>query len=111
MKNLLMLAVAMLLSWSIAFAATQSPYFQKGKYYGKQIIVYALNGQDEDVEHLSEDVEAYIDNNIETEDQLVSFIDGIESGLRQGCQDAGFDEESTEAIVKSFEESLLAALE
>lgn len=111
MKNFLMLAVAMLLSWSIAFAATQSPFFQKGKYYGKQVIVYALNGQAEDIEHLCEDIEAYMDNNIETEDQLVSFIDGIKAGLRQGCQDAGLDKETTEVIVKSFEESLLAALE
>ena len=107
----MMLAVAMLLSWSIAFAATQSPIFQKGKYYGKQVMTYALNGQTEDIEHLDEDVEAYIVNNIETEDQLVSFIDGIKAGLRQGCQDAGLDKETTEAIVKSFEESLLAALE
>ncbi len=111
MKNLLMLAVAMLLSWSVAFAATQSPFFQKGKYYGKQMFTSIFIGQAEDIDHLVEDIEAYMDNNIETEDQLVSFLDGIKAGLRQGCQDADLDKETTEAIVKSFEESLLAALE
>lgn len=111
MKNLLMLAVAMLLSWSIAFAATQSPFSQKGKYYGKQVFNCVVYGQEEDIEHLVEDVEVYMDNNIETEDQLVSFIDGIMAGLRQGCQDADLDKETTEAIVKSFEESFLAAFE
>ena len=105
-----MLVVAMLLSWSIAFAASQSPIFQKGKYYGKQIIAYALNGQEKDIECLTEDVEAYIMNNIETEKQLLDFLEGIESGLRQGCREAGFDEETTEAVVKSFEEAFFEGL-
>ena len=105
-----MLFVAMLLSWSIAFAATQSPIFQKGKYYGKQLIAYALNGQEKNLECLSEDVEAYIMNNIETEKQLSDFLEGIESGLRQGCREAGFAEEEAEIVVETFREALTESL-
>ena len=105
-----MLVVAMLLSWSIAFAASQSPIFQKGKYYGKQLIAYALNGQEKNLECLSEDIEAYIMNNIETEKQVSDFLEGIESGMRQGCREAGFDEETTEAVVKTFEEAFFEGL-
>ena len=106
-----MLVVAMLLSWSIAFAASQSPIFQKGKYYGKQLIAYALNGQEKNLECLSEDVEAYIMNNIETEKQVSDFLEGIESGMRQGCREAGFDEEEAEIVVETFREALIESLE
>lgn len=105
-----MLVVAMLLSWSVAFAATQSPIFQKGKYYGKQIVVYALGGQMDKIDAMVKDLENYVYLHLETEDDVMTFINGIEAGMREGCAEAGLDKETTEQIVNIFYEALVEEL-
>ena len=105
-----MLVVAMLLSWSVAFAATQSPIFQKGKYYGKQTIVYALDEQMDKIDAMTKDLENYANLHLKTEDDVMTFINGIEVGLREGCTEAGLDKETTEYIVNAFYEALVEGL-
>ena len=100
MKHLFWLALALVMTCTFAFAQSQSPY-SKGKYYGKQLINLAFQEDEEGLDCLTADIESYIDRNIETEDDVVNFINGLEAGLREGCKAIGMsDKETDEAIEK-----------
>lgn len=104
------MVVAMLLSWSIAFAATGSPLFQKGKYYGKQIITHYLNEEVEELDNLTDDCVAYMEKNIETEEQAMDFVRGLFEGVYQGSIDAGFDEDASNQLATAFIEGLIEGI-
>lgn len=90
MKNLFMLALALVMTCTFAFAASQSPY-EKGKYYGEKIIKFHLEGyeDEDDINILAENMANYINDYLETEEQRYSFLEGIEAGIRKGCNDYG----------------------
>ena len=99
MKNLFMLALALVMTCTFAFAQSQSPY-SKGKYYGKQIINIAIQEDDDAFDRLSTNVESYIESNIETEDDLVNFIKGLEAGVRESCKANGLSDDETDQIIE-----------
>ena len=112
MKKFLMMVVATLMCCTFVFAASQSqaPY-EKGKYFGKAIIEKAFEEDDKGVEQVSQQLESYITNYIDTIDNLTAFIDGIKKGFEVGCKEAGLDDLTTKMIVKTFEENFTKALE
>ena len=99
MKHLFMLALALVMTGTFAFAQSQSPY-SKGKYYGKQIINIAIQEDDDAFDCLSTDVESYIASNIETEDDLVNFIKGLEAGMRESCKANGLSDDETDQVIE-----------
>ena len=99
MKNLFMLALALVMTCTFAFAQSQSPY-SKGKYYGKQIINIAIQEDDDAFDCLSTDVESYVASNIETEDDLVNFIKGLEAGMRESCKANGLSDDETDQVIE-----------
>lgn len=99
MKNLFMLALALVMTCTFAFAQSQSPY-SKGKYYGKQIINIAIQEDDDAFDCLGTDVESYIASNIETEDDLVNFIKGLEAGMRESCKANGLSDDETDQVIE-----------
>ena len=99
MKHLFMLALALVMTCTFAFAQSQSPY-SKGKYYGKQIINLALQEDDDAIDRLSTNVESYIESNIETEDDMVNFIKGLEAGVRESCKANGLSDDKTDQIIE-----------
>ena len=110
MKNLFILALALIMTSTFVFAQTETPY-AKGKYYGEQIIEIAIYGDDEDLEELSNRMGYYVGYNIETEEQLTSFFDGFEAGVRKACDDYGLDKEFADTLLASFMESYTKGLE
>ena len=111
MKKFIMLAVATLLCCAFAFAASQSqtPY-EKGKYYGKSIVILAFEGDEVESNSLIYKMESYIENNLETENDFIQFINGLRRGMRDACKDIGLDEEQTEEIIEVFNNSLIEEL-
>ena len=109
MKKLFMLAVVLVMTCTIAFAASQTPY-AKAKSFGKQLITLAFNEDDAGIERLTTQVESYIENNIDTEEQLVSFLEGLEAGLREGCRNIGLSEEETEEVIIMMGDAILAGM-
>lgn len=111
MKNLFLFLMALVMTSSIAFAATQSntPY-AKGKYYGEKIVQLGLEGDEEAINKLSTSCENYIDANIETEEQIVKFIEGFEAGIRKACNDYGLGEEAADMLMEEFAKALLSEL-
>ena len=99
MKNLFMLALALVMTCTFAFAQSQSPY-SKGKYYGKQIINIAIQEDEDAFDRLGTNVESYIASNIETEDDLVNFIKGLEAGVRESCKANGLSDDETDQIIE-----------
>ncbi|MBQ2363949.1 MAG: hypothetical protein II288_00100 [Alistipes sp.] len=98
MKKLLMLAVVLVMTCTIALAATQSPY-AKAKEYGKQIITLTLSENQTAIDRLGTSVQNYIINNIESEEQLLKFFDGLEAGIREGCKELGLSDEDTDEVI------------
>ena len=101
-----MLALALVMTCTFAFAQSQSPY-SKGKYYGKQIINIAIQEDDDAFDCLSTDVESYIASNIETEDDLVNFIKGLEAGMRESCKANGVSDDETDQVVEMIGHAIL----
>ena len=99
MKNLFMLALALVMTCTFAFAQSQSPY-SKGKYYGKQIINIAIQEDEDAFDRLGTNVESYIASNIETEDDLVNFIKGLEAGMRESCKANGLSDDETDQVIE-----------
>ena len=99
MKHLFMLALALVMTCTFAFAQSQSPY-SKGKYYGKQIINIAIQEDEDAFDRLGTNVESYIASNIETEDDLVNFIKGLEAGMRESCKANGLSDDETDQIIE-----------
>ena len=94
-----MLALALVMTCTFAFAQSQSPY-SKGKYYGKQIINIAIQEDDDAFDCLGTDVESYIASNIETEDDLANFIKGLEAGVRESCKANGLSDDETDQVIE-----------
>ena len=108
MKNLFLFLMALVMTSSIAFAATQSNTpFAKGKYYGEKMVQLGLEGDEEAINKLSISCEKYIDANIETEEQIVKFIEGFEAGIRKACNDYGLGEEVADMLMEEFAKALL----
>ena len=99
MKHLTLLAVILVMTCTFAFAQSQSPY-SKGKYYGKQIINLAFQEDEDGIDRLSVSVESYIESNIETEDDLVNFIKGLEAGMRESCKANGLSDDETDQVIE-----------
>lgn len=106
MKNLFMLALALVMTCTFAFAASQSPY-EKGKYYGEKTIKLGLEGDEDNIKILAENAENYVDDYIETEEQLESFLEGFEAGVRKACNDYGLGDEVADMLMEQFVASLL----
>lgn len=111
MKNLFLFLMALVMTSSIAFAATQSntPY-AKGKYYGEKIVQLGLEGDEEAINKLSTRCDNYIVANIETEEQMIKFLDGFEAGIRKACDDYGLGEEVADMLLEEFAKSLMSEL-
>ena len=109
MKNLFVLALALVMTCTFAFAQSQSPY-SKGKYYGKQIINLAFQEDEDGFDRLGANVESYIESNLETEDDLVNFLNGLEAGMREGCKANGLSDEETDALVEYLGYAILEGL-
>ncbi len=110
MKHLSLLAVVLVMTCTFAFAASQSPY-EKGKYYGEKAIKLGLEGDEDNINLLAENVENYVDDYIETEEHLYSFLEGIEAGIRKACNDYGLGEEVADMLLEEFAKSFLSELQ
>ena len=109
MKHLFLLAVALVMTCTFAFAQSQTPY-AKGKYFGKKMIEIGLNGDSNASDRLGDEVEKYVNNNISTEKDLENFFNGLEAGIRQACSDYGLGDEVADMVLESLAQALLAEL-
>ena len=109
MKNLFVLALALVMTCTFAFAQSQSPY-SKGKYYGKQIINLAFQEDEDAIDRLSVSVESYIESNIETEDDLVNFLNGLEAGMRESCKANGLSDDETDLVMEMMGNAILEGM-
>lgn len=109
MKKFLTLAVALVMTCAIAFAATQSPY-TKAKEYGKKLLTLAISEDEEGLEELGESLENFVSNNIETEEDLTNFISGLEAGMREGCKQLGLSDEETDEVIEMMGAGMMEAL-
>ena len=109
MKHLFMLALALVMTCTFAFAQSQSPY-SKGKYYGKQIINIAIQEDEDALDRLSTNVDSYIASNIETEDDLVNFINGLEAGIRESCKANGLSDDETDQVIEMMGHAILEGM-
>ena len=109
MKNLLLLALALVVTCTFAFAQSQSPY-SKGKYYGKQIINLAFQEDEDGIDRLSVSVKSYIESNIETENDLVNFLNGLEAGMRESCKANGLSDEETDLVIEMMGNAILEGM-
>ena len=107
MKNLFMLALALVMTCTFAFAASQSPY-EKGKYYGEKCVKLGLEGDEDNLNILAENTANYINDYIETEEQVYSFLEGIEAGIRKACNDYGLGEEVADMLLEEFAKGFLS---
>ena len=106
MKNLFMLALALVMTCTFAFAASQSPY-SKGKYFGKQTVTVGVEGDEDDLENLVERIEDYVYDYVETEEQLYSFLEGFEAGVYEACDEYGLGEEVADELMEAFAAGML----
>ena len=109
MKNLFVLALALVMTCTFAFAQSQSPY-SKGKYFGKQIINLAFQEDEDAIDRLSVSVESYIESNIETEDDLVNFLNGLEAGMRESCKANGLSDDETDLVMEMMGNAILEGM-
>jgi predicted hydrocarbon binding protein len=109
MKNLFLLALALIMSCTLAFAQSNTPY-AKGKYYGKKMIEYAFANNTNGMNSLTASCENYVTNNLETEDDLVKFLEGLEAGMREGCKACGLSDEETDMVIEMAGEALLQGM-
>ena len=109
MKQLFLLALALVMTCTFAFAQSQTPY-AKGKYYGKQIITLTFQEDEAGMERLGENLEKYIVDNINSEEDIVNFFEGLEAGLRDGCKANGFSDEETDQIVEMMGYAILEGM-
>ena len=109
MKNLFMLALALVMTCTFAFAASQSPY-EKGKYYGEKTVKIGEEGDEDDLNILVENIENYVANYIETEEQFYSLLEGFEAGVRKACNDYGLGEEVADELMAAFAAGMLEEL-
>ena len=108
MKNLFMLALALVMTCTFAFAASQSPY-SKGKYFAEKTIEYSMEGDEEALESLDESFTNYVES-LESEDDVISFFNGFKAGLYEACETYGLDEEVAEYLFDTLLEELAASL-
>jgi predicted NACHT family NTPase len=109
MKHIFLLAVALVMTCTFAFEQSQTPY-AKGKYYGKQLITLAIQDNQAALDKLSENAESYILNNLETEDDFIQFIEGLEAGMREGCKQLGLSDEETDEVIEMMGAGMMEAL-
>lgn len=109
MKHLFMLALALVMTCTFALAQSQTP-ISKGKSYGKQIINLIIQEDEDGLERLGESVESYVTNNIETEDDVVKFLEGLEAGMREGCKSNGLSDEETDQVVEYMGYAILEGM-
>lgn len=109
MKNLFLLALALVMTCTFAFAQSQSPY-SKGKYYGKKIITLSIQEDMDALERLGEDLDEYIMSNIDTEEDVINFLEGLEAGMREGCKAQGLSDEETDQVVELMGYALLEGM-
>ena len=106
MKNIFVLALALIMSCTFAFAQSQSPY-SKGKYFGIKIVEIGIAEDEAATEKLVYDYEIYCDEYIETEEDLENFFKGIENGIYVACKEYGLGEDVAEMIVESLFDAML----
>lgn len=110
MKNLFMFALALVMTCTFAFAASQSPY-EKGKYYGEKTVKIGLEGDEDDLNIFVENIENYVEDYIKTEEQLYSLLEGFEAGIRKACNDYGLGEEEADMLLEAFAKGFLSELQ
>lgn len=110
MKNLLMLAVAMLMTAAIAFAAqsTQTPE-AKGKEYAKGIVKAIVDDDLEKIEIISENMGYYVVQL--SESQAVSFFEGFNDGIYYYCDYYGLGEDAADVFLQNFYAAMFAELD
>ena len=109
MKNLFMLALALVMTCTFAFAASQSPY-EKGKYYGEKTVKIGLEGDEDDLNIFVENIENYVEDYIKTEEQLYSLLEGFEAGIYEACDEYGLGEEVADELMTAFAAGMLEEL-
>lgn len=109
MKNLFVLALALVMTCTFAFAQSQSPY-SKGKYYGKQFIDLTFQEDEDGFDRLCANIESYIESNLETEDDLVNFLNGLEAGVRESCKANGLSDDETDLVVDMMGNAILEGM-
>ena len=109
MKNLFMLALALVMTCTFAFA--QSPY-SKGESVGKEIAKSAIAEDEENFfeyfEAFFEDIMEYASN--DDEQGYLSYCDGIEAGVKAVCKANGISESDAEELLAIISEGLEEAL-
>lgn len=110
MKHLFMLALALVMTCTFAFAQSQSPY-SKGKAHGKQLITLTMEQNMDRLESLVVDIETYMTNNINTEEDMTNYLEGLEAGMREACKAQGFSDEETDAIMEMMGYAMLEGMQ
>ncbi len=109
MKNLFMLALALVMTCTFAFA--QSPY-SKGESVGKEIAKSAIAEDEENFfeyyQVFSEDIIEYASN--DDEQGYISYCSGIEAGVKAVCKANGISESDAEELLVIILEGLEEAL-
>ena len=104
-----MLALALVMTCTFTFAASQSPY-SKGKYFGKQTVTVGVEGDEDDLENLVERIEDYVGDYVETEEHLYSFLKGFEAGVYEACDEYGLGAEVADELMTAFAAGMLEEL-
>lgn len=109
MKNLFVLALALVMTCTFAFAQSQSPY-AKGKSFGKELINLAFSEDEDGLETLATKLESYMTNNIQTEQDVENFLNGLEAGMREGCKANGLSDDETEQVIEIMGYAMIEAM-
>jgi hypothetical protein len=109
MKNLFVLALALVMTCTFAFAQSQSPY-AKGKSFGKELINLAFSEDEDGLETLATKLESYMTNNVQTEQDVENFLNGLEAGMREGCKANGLSDEETDEVIEMLGYALLEGM-
>lgn len=104
MKRLLLLALALVTTCTIAFANLQSPY-SKGLFYAIKTVEYSIESNDDALDDLDISFEKYL-KELDTDEKLDDFLDGFRKGIYQSCEKYGIDRESAAEIYDTFLETL-----
>ena len=104
MKNLFVLALALIMSCTFAFAQSQTPE-QKGKA-AANILIKAILEEDADaMERLGEEMVRL--DSVYNETQAEQYLKGFFDGIYYYCGYYGLDEETADSIVEMITAAIL----
>ena len=107
MKKLFLLALVLVMSCTVAFA--QSPEAD-GKSFGKELLKVVLAEDEAALQEWGVELQSYVEENIQTEEDFANFFNGLEVGLREGCKANGFSAEETDELIDMIRGSLFEAM-